>query len=75
MMNTWMSQEGSKWLVNGLYPTYKWGILGISPTDPNLLAALPTGHPSRAIQKSIGGSMSFAAFIKRIEGYMGLTSI
>ena len=26
---TWMSQEGSKWLVKGLQPTYKWGILGI----------------------------------------------
>ena len=25
---TWMSQEVSKWLVNGLKPTYKWGILG-----------------------------------------------
>ncbi len=24
---TWMSQEVSKWLVNGLQPTYKWGIL------------------------------------------------
>ena len=29
---TWMSQEGSKWLANGLQPTYKWGILGLQPT-------------------------------------------
>ena len=27
--HTWMSQEVSKWLVNGLQPTYKWGILGL----------------------------------------------
>ena len=26
---TWMSQEVSKWLVNGLQPTYKWGMLGL----------------------------------------------
>ena len=26
---TWMSQEVSKWLVNGLQPTYNWGILGL----------------------------------------------
>ena len=29
---TWMSQEVSKWLVNGLYPTYKWPLLGLQPT-------------------------------------------
>ena len=28
-MHTWTSQEVSKWLVNGLKPTYKWGILGL----------------------------------------------
>ena len=27
--HTWMSQEVSKWLVNGLQPTYNWGILGL----------------------------------------------
>ena len=27
--STRMSQEVSKWLVNGLYPTYKGGILGL----------------------------------------------
>ena len=27
--STWMSQEVSKWLVNGLQPTYKWDILGL----------------------------------------------
>ena len=26
---TWMSQEVSKWLVNGLQPTYKWGFFGV----------------------------------------------
>ena len=26
---TWMSQEFSKWLVNGLQPTYKWDRLGL----------------------------------------------
>ena len=26
---TWMSQEVTKRLVNGLQPTYKWGILGL----------------------------------------------
>ena len=26
---TWMSQEFSKWFVNGLQPTYKWDILGL----------------------------------------------
>ena len=26
---TWMSQEVSKCLVNGLQPTCKWGILGL----------------------------------------------
>ena len=26
---TWMSQEVSKWFVNGLQPTCKWGILGV----------------------------------------------
>ena len=26
---TWMSQEVSKWLVNGVQPSYKWGILGL----------------------------------------------
>ena len=25
----WMSREVSKWLVNGLQPSYKWGILGL----------------------------------------------
>ena len=30
--NTWMSQEVSKWLVNRLYPTYKWPLLGLQPT-------------------------------------------
>ena len=34
---TWMSQEISKWLVNGLWPTSKGDILGLKPTDPNLL--------------------------------------
>ena len=24
---TWMSREDSKWLVNGLQPTYKYGVL------------------------------------------------
>ena len=28
LIDVWMSQEVSKWLVNGLQPTYKWGILG-----------------------------------------------
>ena len=27
-------------------PTYTWDILGLYPTDLNLLPALPTGHPS-----------------------------
>ena len=26
LMPNWMSQEVSKWFVNGLQPTYKWGI-------------------------------------------------
>ena len=30
--DTWMSQEVSTWLVNGLYPTYKWPLLGLQPT-------------------------------------------
>ena len=29
LKNAWMSQEVCKWLVNGLQPTYKWGILGL----------------------------------------------
>ena len=31
LLATWMSQEVSKWLVNGLQPTYKWSILGLQP--------------------------------------------
>ena len=31
-VSTWMSQEVSKWLVNGLKPTLKWGIFGLLPT-------------------------------------------
>ena len=45
---TWMSQEVSKWLVNGLQPTYKWGKMGyigvithLPTIDPNSL-----GHSS-----------------------------
>ena len=36
---TWMSRWklGSMVRINGFFsPTYKWGILGLSPTDPNL---------------------------------------
>ena len=29
VLATWMSQEVSSWLVNGLYPTCKWHILGL----------------------------------------------
>ena len=47
----WMSQKVSKWLVNGLSPDYNPGILGLEPTDPNLLPALPTGHPSGSLTK------------------------
>ena len=31
-----MSEKFSKWLVNGVSPTYKWDILGLS-FDPNHL--------------------------------------
>ena len=34
-----MSQEVSKWLVNGLQPTYKWGILGYNPLTNLLLSS------------------------------------
>ena len=32
LKDTWMSQEVSRWFVNGLKPTYRWGILGSYPT-------------------------------------------
>ena len=43
-----MSQEVSKWLINGLYPTYKRGILGkfnplILTIDPNSQRDIPVG--------------------------------
>ena len=31
-LTAWMSQEVCKWLVSGLRPTNKWGILGLQPT-------------------------------------------
>ena len=32
LFGTWMSQEASNWLVNGLQPTYKWGTLWLYST-------------------------------------------
>ena len=39
-----MSQEVSKWLVNGLQPTYELGICGLQPTYQPFTNFL--GHPS-----------------------------
>ena len=30
-------KAGSSCLVNRIWPTYKWDIFGLYPTDPNLL--------------------------------------
>ena len=50
LFGTWMSQEASNWLVNGLQPTYKWGTLWLYSTYKLFTNFL--GNPSIAMYPS-----------------------